>query len=884
MYVPPGESVNAVSFYRNQAVCAVIGHKDKKCLYQSENSRHIYRCQSEYVYTLTIPAQNMTILEQGSMWICRYVVDSSYRSTDVILKIAIDVHKVLLIPTDSLLTIREGTQKEVICVVNSDAVPAPTITWYMESSNITNMAKKYTTSITVSGNRTDNNKTLQCRATNNNKPPKTASLTLNVEYPSTIDTLSKQDIIEGGALSVTCHVTPGNPSYTTVYWTKVENSGFRQNGATLRLLNMQRNSSGTYRCTAENNYSSGEKGTASQSVVVNVLYPPTVDTLSQRDVIEERNISITCTATPGNPSFTTFWWTKVDNPGFIENGATIQLSNIQRNNSGTYRCTAENNYSNGKKGTDSQLTVVNVQYPPTIKTLSQQNIVERGHLSFTCKAIPGNPSSTTVYWTKVDNSGFRQNGATLELYNIQRNSSGTYRCTAENNYSNGEKGTVSQPMVVNVLYQPTIEKRSLQIVNESEEITLIRDIVSNPLSNASWYDGKQMLKTEISVKTATLTIENTMCTDTKNYTLVVSNGIGNTVTAMVDLIVNCKPMPDTMFIILGVTCTTRIEFSTTLMAYPEPFLELQYENGTKNDEMKINITENKVNNFTIRIRQDGFEENNFGVYHLRASNNFGETTVIVNVIKQRKPDIPRNITVTCKVTGAIVQWISSFNGGSTQNFTVITLSGQDGTSIYLGLNDKGENEIHVTYQGNLKPSVTYWFFVSAKNSHGSSLSKAISCTTVKETTSSLTGVFAGGVVGALVLVTIILILVFFVHRRYTCIFTFKIAFEKRNTNMKVDTNKESSNYATIKEQQVHTERDMYDELTQNENASQYEDILKKDNHGNKEKLYEKLQKSIDNDVEGKSPNKMIPLKSKESSDDKFGTEKAEEYVNTSFMK
>lgn len=89
--------------------------------------------------------------------------------------------------------------------------------------------------------------------------------------------------------------------------------------------------------------------------------PPTVDTLSQRDVIEERNISITCTATPGNPSFMTFWWTKVDNPGFIENGATIQLSNIQRNSSGTYRCTAENNYSNGKKGTDSQLTVVNVQ-------------------------------------------------------------------------------------------------------------------------------------------------------------------------------------------------------------------------------------------------------------------------------------------------------------------------------------------------------------------------------------------------------------------------------------------------------------------------------------------------------------------------------------------
>lgn len=63
---------------------------------------------------------------------------------------------------------------------------------------------------------------------------------------------------------------------------------------------------------------------------------------------------------------------------------------------------------------------------------------------------PGNPRSTTVYWTKVENSGFRQNGHTLHVPNIQRTSSGTYRCTAENNYSNGEKGTHNQSMVVNV--------------------------------------------------------------------------------------------------------------------------------------------------------------------------------------------------------------------------------------------------------------------------------------------------------------------------------------------------------------------------------------------------------------------------------------------------
>lgn len=95
-------------------------------------------------------------------------------------------------------------------------------------------------------------------------------------------------------------------------------------------------------------------------------------------------------------------------------------------------------------------------------------------------------------------------------------------------------------LLIVIIDQPTIDRRSLQIVNESEKISLTRDIVSNPVSNVSWYYGTQLLKTQPSVTTATYTIENTTCTDTKNYTLLVSNGIGNTVEALVELIVNCK--------------------------------------------------------------------------------------------------------------------------------------------------------------------------------------------------------------------------------------------------------------------------------------------------------------------------------------------------------
>lgn len=86
-----------------------------------------------------------------------------------------------------------------------------------------------------------------------------------------MNTLSRQEIIEGNDLFITCQANLGNPKLTAMYWTKEDDSGFRQNGTTLHLLDIQRTSSGIYRCTAENNYGNGEKGTNSQSVNINVL-------------------------------------------------------------------------------------------------------------------------------------------------------------------------------------------------------------------------------------------------------------------------------------------------------------------------------------------------------------------------------------------------------------------------------------------------------------------------------------------------------------------------------------------------------------------------------------------------------------------------------------
>lgn len=85
-----------------------------------------------------------------------------------------------------------------------------------------------------------------------------------------------------------------------------------------------------------------------------------MNTLDNRDIKEDGNLSVTCLATPGNPESTTFVWTKKGNKNFIREGDTLKLPNIHRNDSGIYICKAENMYANEMKGTASQVMTVNV--------------------------------------------------------------------------------------------------------------------------------------------------------------------------------------------------------------------------------------------------------------------------------------------------------------------------------------------------------------------------------------------------------------------------------------------------------------------------------------------------------------------------------------------
>ncbi|XP_078310226.1 cell adhesion molecule CEACAM1-like isoform X2 [Crassostrea virginica] len=350
---------------------------------------------------------------------------------------------------------------------------------------------------------------------------------------------------------------------------------------------------------------------------------------------------------------------------------TIPAENMTEYEQGSvWRC--ENFADDTFKSSDATLTIANTPY---VLPLAKQHFIEGGNLLVTCNATQGNPSSTAIFWTKSNDPGFRQTGITLRLPNIHRNSSGIYKCTAENTYSNREKGTNSRDMVIDVLYKPVIKNKIVTIVNNTENAELIREIDSNPLSNISWYNRAELLDTQTSVKIANFTIKNASCVDTKNFTLSASNVVQRNVTSMVELIVNCKPEIKDDDITIEITSASRnVSFSTTVIAYPEPRYRLMYKNGTINTEMKVNVHKNALNNFTIHCEQQFVREMDSETYSLKVDNFLGSSTIFVHISKQEKPSSPIIIESVCKGTSARIKWKSSFDGGPVHSFFIVALS------------------------------------------------------------------------------------------------------------------------------------------------------------------------------------------------------------------
>ena len=87
MFIPKGQTLNLVKFIRNDVFVGNIGRTSGNCSVTSLDSRYDYKCVTDRVYSLIIPAQNMTKYENNSRWRCEYFGDAKLKSLDASLKI-----------------------------------------------------------------------------------------------------------------------------------------------------------------------------------------------------------------------------------------------------------------------------------------------------------------------------------------------------------------------------------------------------------------------------------------------------------------------------------------------------------------------------------------------------------------------------------------------------------------------------------------------------------------------------------------------------------------------------------------------------------------------------------------------------------------------------
>nr|XP_022286587.1 hemicentin-1-like isoform X2 [Crassostrea virginica] len=630
----------------------------------------------------------------------------------------------------------------------------------------------------------------------------------------------------------------------------------------------------------------------SNKVVFSVKVPVTSVTLTPRPItlIAGQQMNLTCTTSSSYPSATVTWYkassditnqsisTIQDDLGLLRTISSLRSRVVKEDNGKQVLCRASNTPG---KTVSSIIQILNVMYKPEVRSSSSSlyRVREGQTATLDCEVNDANPNTSIIWrWIKMDSSNtVLHNGPNYTISNIQRGRSGSYNCTASNTVGTSEAATIT----VDVLYAPSIEEGEVIVVNENERILLRREISSNPLANVSWYDGPRLLKSEIAVSTTTFMIEKTRCTDTKNFTLTASNALLMNVTSFAELRVNCRPIPDVRNHTIWVDEDIIFSFSTKIIAYPEPRYALLFENGLQPNGFRYSMTRNTVNNFTLYFYKTTVQQTDYGTYNLHINNTFGETTVYVNVLPQRKPNAPVIDKVSCKVRNAQIQWASSYNGGAIQTFIALATIGQQTVSRSEFSCDKGESKIHSTHLQNLQPSTKYAFYIVAQNKHGNSSSKKRECKTLDDETNNQIPVVAGSTLGSLGLVALILVSMIVLHKRYRCI----IKWENRARGKESPKTEKETHYTTIAEQE-NNERSLYDELTQN--RDQYESVLMKDREGDDVKMYEQLQKNENVD-------KQLPVDAKKNDNKATGSttplheqpsqgtaSEYSEYTNTSF--
>nr|XP_033816119.1 hemicentin-1 isoform X1 [Geotrypetes seraphini] len=447
----------------------------------------------------------------------------------------------------AVVTARLGTLVTLEC--ESNAVPAPVITWYKNGRPVTETANIQVLvdgqMLQIKSAEVSDTGQYVCKATNI-AGEDDKNFHLHVHVPPSIEGPVEESITEiiSNPVTFACDATGIPPP--TLTWQKngqpIENLESLEihvlsGGSKLQIARSQRADSGTYTCIASN-----IEGNAQKSYILHIHVPPAIvgsEMPSEVSVLQGEDLQLVCRA-DGVPSPTIQWHKdgKLIPSGesqrvkVTSDGSTLNIFGALTTDMGKYTCVA----SNGA-GEEDRIFNLNVYVPPSIakKKDGPMELTAILDASINIECIATGTPPPLINWLKnglplpiSSHVRLLSAGQVLRIVRAQVSDVGTYTCVAS-----------SRAGVDNKLYNLQVfVPPSMDSAGGTEEVTIVKGnpasllclTIGTPTPNMSWLKNGQSLepKAHLTVNNEgmVLQISKAEMEDVGRYTCVASNEAG----------------------------------------------------------------------------------------------------------------------------------------------------------------------------------------------------------------------------------------------------------------------------------------------------------------------------------------------------------------------
>ncbi|XP_052803376.1 synaptogenesis protein syg-2-like isoform X1 [Mya arenaria] len=397
-----------------------------------------------------------------------YICQSSYsgephlfRITEV--KLFLKLQPITPLVTVSETVVESSSSIQIAQCISSGFRPKTVIlSWSLGGETATSVSKptvvENTTSNTFSVSETytqvvdraDNRKTLTCSINHETlSSPRTASVTLNVQFPPSTATLTGYftAVADGSSKTFTCESGTSNPfaAITWLHYNVIVTAGTgtptnifgsyygHVTTQTLTITPTRDDDADVYSCSARNAVSSTPAN--SQQKSLNLAYAPVVKILP-RTVTETQPGLLQCVVS-SKPSATITWYQINDGRTFLLEGTGNKsldygIRAVSRDDAGTYMCNA----NNGIGGDNFNSVQLVVQFKPDV-TVFAHNATEKLSTTLRCGPLGVPDSYTYVSWdhTWPGSSDVLRSfpgSPVLLLSDLRYEHSGIYTCRVDN--------------------------------------------------------------------------------------------------------------------------------------------------------------------------------------------------------------------------------------------------------------------------------------------------------------------------------------------------------------------------------------------------------------------------------------------------------------------